>query len=73
MLLAFTGYVLLDTFVIPCSYALAEKGTSSAKAETASTGSVKKSDTTYSDDNISIAVTTYRKYDTNIYVNPMGS
>lgn len=68
MLLAFTGYVLLDTFIIPRSYAKAESGTSSTKVESASTGTVKKSSKTYSDDNISITVTTYRKYDTNVYV-----
>ncbi len=67
-LLAFTGYVLLDTFVIPRSYAKAESGASSTQVEAASTGTVKKGSKTYSDDNISITVTTYRKYDTNIYV-----
>lgn len=70
LLLAFTGYVLLDTFVIPRTYAAAGSSTasSSAKVETVSTGTVSKTGTTYSDDNITVKITTYRKYDTNIYV-----
>lgn len=69
LLLAFTGYVLLDTFVIPRTYAAAgSTASSSAKVETVSTGTVNKTDTAYSDDNITVKITTYRKYDTNIYV-----
>ena len=77
---AFTAFVLLDTFVIPHSYAAVSGGTASATGA-ASTGSSQKSTgsaagaadatttgDTYSDGNITIKMTTYRENDTSIYV-----
>jgi exopolysaccharide biosynthesis protein len=74
-LILFTLFVALDTFVIPRAYVV-EDDTSS---DTENTGDSSSSDETvgenaivtessYSDDNISITLTEYREYDTSIYV-----
>lgn len=68
-LLGFTLFVVLDTFVIERSYAVEETSqTASAQAQKAETGEAVSTDTTYSDDNINITLTTYREYNTEIYV-----
>lgn len=78
-LTVFTGFVLLDTFVIPHSYsAVTTDGSaaSSASAAANAAGSssqtasavAKTTDTAYSDNNISITITTYRENNTNIHV-----
>lgn len=77
-LVAFTAYIVLDTFVIPRSYSVINAAAGSSAATTlsalsagaaATTGASKTvTATSYDDGNISITITTYRKYDTNIYV-----
>lgn len=79
-LTVFTVFVLLDTFVIPHSYsAVTTDGSAASSASTAANAAgssssqpadatAKTTDTAYSDSNISITITTYRKNDTNIYV-----
>ncbi len=67
VLVAFTIYMLLDTFV------LSEKVTVVDSAQTASvsqntTGNNTKTSTTYEDDNIKITLTDYRENDTDIHV-----
>lgn len=84
LLIAFTAYVLLDAFVIPRSYVVVDdsstSNSSNQTSSTESTSSGNASSTTststaavttsdsYSDDNISITISTYREYDTDIYV-----
>jgi exopolysaccharide biosynthesis protein len=78
VLAAFTAYVLLDAFVIPRTYT----SVSSASAQTQSSGtgsssgsasalsktsSAQVTDSSYSDDNISITITTTRVDDTTVY------
>lgn len=67
VLVAFTIYMLLDTFV------LSEKVTVVDSAQTASisqntTGNNTKTSTTYEDDNIEVTLTDYRENDTDIHV-----
>lgn len=79
MLLAlFTALVLLDTFVIPRAYRTA--ATAAQTADTASAADTAGNDggnaaaaavvtgDSYSDGNIAVTLTTYREYDTDIYV-----
>lgn len=78
VLILFTCFVLLDTFVIPRTYSAVSNSSTSASASTAETvangtasTSVKNATVTadsYSDGNISINIKTYRQDDTNIYV-----
>lgn len=70
ILIAFTGYMLMDTFLLTKVYVVADdkkenKGdndTENEQQEAVSTG------TTYSDDNIQITLTEYRENDTTVYV-----
>ena len=69
LLTVFTVYVLLDTFVIRDVYQIAAEETEAVEQvrptellETVSTDSV------YQDENISITLTQYREYDSEIYV-----
>ncbi len=66
-LLGFTGYLAVDTFAISRVYTVVESEASNT-SETASSGNVVSTETTYSDDNITISLTEYREYDTSIYV-----
>lgn len=97
ILICFTAYVLLDTFVIPKSYVVVEKDSESESSNggwesIGDTGTDKNNnendnsnhnnssndnssnsepvitENSYRDDNISITITEYREYDTNIYV-----
>lgn len=79
MLTAFTGYVLLEAFVIPQTYAVvastdsstASAGTSSENSSDASdTASAETviTDTSYDDGSVSITISTYRVDDTTVYV-----
>lgn len=82
LIIAFTIYVLLDTFVIPQAYAAVETTDSSANASYEKTASLSSTasqsetssgnatitDTTYNDDHIAITITTYTYEDTQIYV-----
>ena len=64
ILILFTIYALLDTFVLERTY---EKVENNITIENNSKKISTTSDT-YEDDNISIKLSTYREYDTNIYV-----
>lgn len=76
----FTAFVLLDTFVIPHSYSSApstDSGTVSTVSTTGAAGASSsktagpatgKADTSYSDGNITVKITTCRENDTNLYV-----
>ncbi len=66
ILVSFTVYVLLDTFVIARVYTdiPVEDGTASSLEER----EVVVTDQSYDDGNISITITEYREYDTSIYV-----
>ena len=73
LLTAFTVYVLMDTFLISRIYTTVPQSDSESTCQTestdntAATGAV-STGSTYSDSNISITVTQYRKYDTTVYV-----
>ncbi|MGL6200529.1 MAG: phosphodiester glycosidase family protein [Lachnospiraceae bacterium] len=74
LLVSFTCYVVLDTFVIARVYTTVptDEDDNSSSAETESdsqfTESAEITDHSYSDQNISITITEYREYDTAIYV-----
>lgn len=84
VLAAFTLYLLLDAFVIPRSYAAvassaeesaeasilaaAKSASSSASSASSSASAATVTDTSYTDGDVTITITTYREYDTNIYV-----
>lgn len=61
-----TGYVLLDTFVIPENIKTSESIKNAVSEVNSSKG--KYSDKTYKDENISISIDENREYDTTIYV-----
>ena len=73
--LVFTTYIALDTFVISHIYAVVDStdssnlslATVSEDAAEAATNAV-VTENSYTDENISITITTYRENDTNIYV-----
>ena len=66
LLIGFTGYLLLDTFVISRVYedVKAQDNTSIKKEVT----DYEATDTTYKDENIDISLNTIRKYNTTIYI-----
>ncbi len=82
VLILFTSFVLLDTFVIPRAYVIENDGvvgqsvntassvsnTSDAEENTTEGASATVTENSYSDGNISITITKYREYDTDIYV-----
>lgn len=70
LLISFTGYVLLDTFVIPRSYVKVQKDKTSSQDNISdiSKGEVTITDHSYQDENITITITEYREHDTSIYV-----
>ena len=81
LLILFTGYALLDTFVIPRRYSSAEPMTAQeAAGEASSSGAIDAElslhiaeeaaadENSYVDDHISVTVTELREYDTAIYV-----
>lgn len=72
LLTCFTGYVLLDTFVIPRAYAVvpqeSESGSSDSDSGDKDNNEPVITDRSYKDDNISITITEHREYDTTIYV-----
>lgn len=72
LIIGFTVYVLLDTFVIARVYSSeasreSDYLTSEGNVSTQSQNAV-KTENSYSDENIQITVTEYRQYDTSIYV-----
>ncbi|MCI2105995.1 MAG: phosphodiester glycosidase family protein [Intestinimonas sp.] len=76
VLVLFTVYVLLDTFVIPRRYATVQSSTahgslsdqSSSGWNAAATDSFSSTNTSYDDGSVSITLTTSRFYDTTVYV-----
>lgn len=82
VLILFTSFVLLDTFVIPRAYVIENDGvvgqsvntassvsnTADAEENTTKSTSATVTENSYSDGNISITITKYREYDTDIYV-----
>ena len=82
VLILFTSFVLLDTFVIPRAYVIENDGvvgqsvntassvssTADAEENTTEGASATVTENSYSDGNISITITKYREYDTDIYV-----
>ena len=64
ILILFTIYVIMDTFVIKKNYSTVENNSDSKD----STGIIKSNSTTYEDDNIKITLKEYRENNTNIYV-----
>lgn len=69
LLIAFTAYALLDTFVISTAYVQVQDATEESK--TLMTSVSKTNDTTATELNANdsvVSVETYREYDTNIYV-----
>lgn len=63
-LVLFTIYVLLDTFIITRSYIKIDNSNNIIN----NSKEIISNENTYKDDNIEINITTYREYDTNIYV-----
>lgn len=64
-IIIFTVYALLDTFLISRVYVKIQKDEKKADVVL---GDVTKDDNIYEDENITVKLTTYRKYDTDIYV-----
>ena len=67
VLAAFTVYILMDTFVIARVYSSVSSNESKTN-ESVTQNAVALSDNSYSDENITVTVTEYRKNDTSIYV-----
>lgn len=77
LLIAFTCFILMDTFVIPRKYsvALEKQGTlenetpqNEAEGNTATNTATIIEENQYTDENIEITITEYSEYDTSIYV-----
>lgn len=66
-LIAFTGYLAVDTFAISRVYTVVETEQSNTN-NSSSCDNVVSTQTAYSDDNVTISLTEYREYDTSIYV-----
>ena len=64
ILILFTTYVILDTFVIEKSYKVVEQ----EKTNSITSNNVTKTDTSYKDDNIEANLTEYYENNTKIYV-----
>ena len=67
ILISFTIYVLLDTFVISEAYTTVQSHQDTT-ANSNDKGKVIVNDASYQDEHIQITITTYREDDTNIYV-----
>ena len=72
VLVIYTGYILLDGFVIPHSYQKVETMQTDAVAQNTDTQTGDQNeiltDTSYNNGNVAIQITQYREYDTDIYV-----
>ena len=66
LLILFTIYAILDTFVISTVYEVVNED--NKVVNNTVKGNIISNDNYYEDDNIKISLTTYREYDTNIYV-----
>ena len=67
VLLGFTAFVLLDTFVIPRRYGSAEVSADSA-VEPVSTAAVTQTENSYEDEHLRVELQEYRVEDTTVYV-----
>ncbi len=67
VLICFSVYVLLDTFVISQVYTTVDTSESTSESVSNDTGTVTITENSYSDDNITITITEYRENDTTIY------
>lgn len=67
VLLAFTGYLAVDTFAISRVYTVVETEKQDT-GDASSSDSIVSTDTEYKDENITITLTEYREYDTSIHV-----
>ncbi len=67
VLLGFTAFVLLDTFVIPHRYGSAETSADSA-AESVTTAAVTQTENSYEDEHLRVELQEYRVEDTTVYV-----
>ena len=67
VLVAFTIYMLLDTFVLSEKVAVIDSAQTASVSQN-TTGNNTKTSTTYEDDNIKITLTDYRENDTDIHV-----
>lgn len=67
ILLAFTGYLAVDTFAVSRVYTVVDTKEQDT-SDTSSSDSIVSTDTEYKDENITITLTEYREYDTCIYV-----
>ncbi len=65
VLVLFTAFVLLDTFVIPRSYASVDD---TAEVSSGGTSDASVTDTSYNDGSVSVTLTTTRCCDTTVYV-----
>ena len=68
IIVIFTLYLLLDTFVFSKTYEVVDNSNTTASISNTSKGDVVKSDNSYSDDNIEITIKEYRENDSTIYV-----
>ena len=66
LLTLFTIYAILDTFIISTVYEVVDNN--NIVDNNIVTGNIISNDNYYEDDNIKISLTTYREYDTSIYV-----
>lgn len=67
ILLAFTGYLAVDTFAISRVYTVVDTKEQDT-SDTSNSDSIVSTDTEYKDENITITLTEHREYDTSIYV-----
>ena len=68
ILLVFTVYVLLDTFILSSVYSKVQETKVKQTKTTTNEETIISTDTNYEDDNIKISLTTHRVNNTNIYV-----
>ncbi len=70
LLAGYTAFVLLQAFVIPQTYGTGDAAAESTVQETPTLNQSEAvvTDTSYSDENVQITITTDRQYDTSIYV-----
>ncbi len=72
ILVAFTVYVMLDTFVIKKEYVKLDSNSSNVESDSSTDNNsgtqAETTESSYKDDNINITLKKYHKYDTDIYV-----
>ena len=68
IIVIFTLYLLLDTFVFSKTYEVVDNSNTTAISSNTSKGNIVKNANSYSDDNIEITIKEYRENDSTIYV-----